>query len=67
MARKEELHLKQQAISALDAAVARAVKELEHVGKALTNAETLLGDAAQDLRREKVRQINQVLERHGLV
>lgn len=67
MAREEELHLKQEAISALDAAVARAVKELEGVGKALTNVETLHGDAAQDLRREKVRQINQVLEKHGLV
>ena len=53
---------RQKAISALNASMARVVEELERVGKALTNAETLHGEA-EDLCGEKARQIKQVLEK----
>ena len=68
--RKEEMHRAQidreKADSALNAAVARAVEELEHVGKAVTKVETL-HDRGKGLRNEIRRRIKQVLEEHRLL
>ena len=68
--RKEEMHRAQidreKADSALNAAVARAVEELEHVGKAVTEVETL-HDRDKGLRNEIGRRIKQVLEEHRLL
>ena len=68
--RKEEMHRakidREKADSALNAAVARAVEELEHVGKAVTEVETL-HDRGKGLRNEIGRRIKQVLEEHRLL
>ena len=68
--RKEEMRRahfdREKADSALNAAVARAVEELEHVGKAVTEVETL-HDRDKGLRNEIGRRIKQVLEEHRLL